>query len=259
MTSAPNGMTPTASAPAFARITGTPPLRPSGPGAREPTPAVDGVSAVTRRAENGPAVVVEFRQFRRADERANAQQTSPGTLSEEEQRILAEMKARDRKVHAHEQAHARVGGAYSGTPSYTTERGPDGAQYAVSGSTPIDVTPIPGDPGATLRKMETVKRAALAPADPSAQDRAVAARAEGERIKARADLADQEATDAQDPTRANGGATAAGSGQPSGRATRVQVLAAYGQANATVTTDSRDAGPAAGAAPRARPRISLLA
>lgn len=161
MTSAPIGMTSTASAPDFARITGTPPLRPSGPGSREPAPQVDGVSEVTRRAENGPAVIVDFRQLRRADERTKAQTASPGALSKEEQRVVAELKARDREVRAHEQAHASAGGAYAGTPSYATERGPDGGQYAVAGSTPIDVTPIPGDPNATLRKMEIVKRAAL--------------------------------------------------------------------------------------------------
>ena len=32
---------------------------------------------------------------------------------------------------------------------------------------PIDVAPIPGDPAATVQKMEQVRRAALAPADPA--------------------------------------------------------------------------------------------
>jgi hypothetical protein len=36
---------------------------------------------------------------------------------------------------------------------------------------------IPGDPEATARKMEQIKRAAMAPVDPSPQDRRVAAEA----------------------------------------------------------------------------------
>lgn len=108
-------------------------------------------------------------------------------LTDEEKRVVAEMKARDAEVRRHEEAHARVGGQYAGAPSYQYDQGPDGNKYAVSGEVPIDVAPIPGDPAATIRKMDVVKRAALAPAEPSSQDRAVAAKAEQEKIKARAE------------------------------------------------------------------------
>ena len=53
--------------------------------------------------------------------------------------------------------------------------------------------PVAGNPEATIDKMQTVKRAALAPAEPSAQDRAVAARAEAEEAKARSELRQQSA------------------------------------------------------------------
>ena len=98
---------------------------------------------------------------------------------------------------AHEQAHAAVGGRYAGAPSYTYERGPDGKRYAVGGEVGIDTSPVPNDPEATLRKMEVVIRAALAPAEPSAQDRQVAAQAQLQMAEARVELAQQQRSEAQ--------------------------------------------------------------
>lgn len=105
-------------------------------------------------------------------------------LTPEEQRIVQELQQTDAKVRAHEQAHAAAGGAYAGAPEYEYTRGPDGKVYAVSGEVSIDVSPE-SDPSATAAKMETVLRAASAPADPSAQDRKVAAQAQAELAKAR--------------------------------------------------------------------------
>ncbi len=106
-----------------------------------------------------------------------------------EQQQIAQLASRDREVRAHEQAHAAVGGQYASAPSYTYTRGPDGARYAVAGEVGIDVAAVPGDPEATLRKMEVVVRAALAPAEPSAQDRRVAAQAQAQLAQARVELA----------------------------------------------------------------------
>ena len=100
--------------------------------------------------------------------------------------------ARDREVRAHEQAHAAVGGSYAGHPHYQYTQGPNGVRYAVSGHVNIDVSPVANDPQATLEKMQTVARAALAPAEPSPQDRAVAAKANQEAAKARAEIAAQQ-------------------------------------------------------------------
>lgn len=123
-------------------------------------------------------------------------------LTEEEKAEVADLKRQDAETRRHEQAHANTGGPYAGAPSYTYERGPDGHSYAVAGTTPIDVTPISGDAGATVRKMETVKRAALAPAEPSAQDRKAAAQADAEKRAAQAESTAQstsELTDETDP------------------------------------------------------------
>ncbi len=94
----------------------------------------------------------------------------------EERRIIAELQRIDAKVRAHEMAHAAVGGPYAGAPSYSYVKGPDGRLYAVAGEVPIDVSPE-DDPLETVRKMERVIAAALAPADPSPQDYKVAAQA----------------------------------------------------------------------------------
>ncbi len=106
-----------------------------------------------------------------------------------EQKRIAELKARDQEVKVHEQAHAAIGGQYAGAPSYEYETGPDGQQYAVGGEVRIDVSPVPNDPRATIQKMQQVKAAALAPAEPSSADRSVAAQASRTLMEAQADLA----------------------------------------------------------------------
>ncbi|MEJ3808365.1 putative metalloprotease CJM1_0395 family protein, partial [Campylobacter jejuni] len=55
----------------------------------------------------------------------------------------------------------------------------------------IDTAAVPNDPEATLRKMEIVLRAALAPIEPSPQDLRVAALAQAQAAQARGELAEQ--------------------------------------------------------------------
>lgn len=105
-----------------------------------------------------------------------------------ERQLVSQLAARDREVRAHEDAHRAAAGPYFRGLSLTYQRGPDGVRYAVGGEVRIDRAPVPGDPEATLRKMETVQRAALAPAQPSAQDRRVAAEAAATAAQARAEL-----------------------------------------------------------------------
>ena len=113
---------------------------------------------------------------------------SPQQQAQQQQQIAA-LASRDREVRSHEQAHTAVGGSYAGAPTYSFKRGPDGQAYAVGGEVSIDVSPIPNDPAATLRKMEVVQQAALAPAEPSAQDLRVAAQAQVLAAQARSELA----------------------------------------------------------------------
>ncbi|NOU52776.1 catalase [Pseudoalteromonas sp. JBTF-M23] len=109
-----------------------------------------------------------------------------------QQQEVQELKARDQEVRLHEQAHARVGGQYAGSPSYEYQRGPDGNNYAVGGEVMIDVAEVPGDPRETIDKMQTVRAAALAPAEPSGADRAIAADATQKLAAAQAELAQQQ-------------------------------------------------------------------
>ena len=109
-----------------------------------------------------------------------------------ERRQLQELRNRDREVRAHELAHVSVGGRYvTKGANFRYETGPDGRRYAVAGEVSIDTSEVPGDPQATLNKAQVVRRAALAPANPSAQDRQVAAQAIAMIQQARIELAVQ--------------------------------------------------------------------
>ena len=109
-------------------------------------------------------------------------------LSEGDRKQVDALKARDREVRAHERAHQAAGGSHAGAASYTFQKGPDGRAYAVGGEVPIDASEVKGDPQATIEKMQQVKAAALAPAEPSGQDRKVAALADAKIAQARAEL-----------------------------------------------------------------------
>ncbi len=116
--------------------------------------------------------------------------------SDEQQAEIAKLRARDREVRAHEQAHAAAaGGLAKGGPSFTYQRGPDGKQYATGGEVNIDVSPVEGDPEATIQKARQIRAAALAPADPSSQDRAVAASASALEAQARQEIREKKTED----------------------------------------------------------------
>lgn len=112
-------------------------------------------------------------------------------VSPEARRKLAELKARDQEVRAHEAAHMAAGGSLvKGGASFSYQRGPDGGLYAVGGEVSIDTSPE-RDPRATLAKAERIRAAALAPSDPSSTDRAAAAAASAMAAQAAAELARQ--------------------------------------------------------------------
>jgi len=141
-----------------------------------------------------------FFENRLDDDRANKNQGSasgagPRTeveLSPEEKKVLDDLKARDREVRAHEQAHLAAAGPYAkGPPSFEFQTGPDGQSYAVGGEIQIDTSKVAGNPRATLVKAQTIKRAATAPRNPSAQDRQVAAQAAQLEAQARQEIKEE--------------------------------------------------------------------
>ena len=120
------------------------------------------------------------------DSRDNVAASNNNELSEEEKQQVQELKNRDKEVRAHEMAHVAAGGQYiANRASFDYQAGPDGKRYAVGGEVSIDTSKVSNDPEATIRKMQVVKRAALAPAKPSPQDRSVAAQATQKEMQAR--------------------------------------------------------------------------
>lgn len=151
------------------------PFRPERSGAQQGTPdSRTKASGVPRAAADG----------------GNGGTEQPGRLTAEEQAEVKQLKATDRRVRAHEMAHIAAGaGVVTSGARFEYEKGPDGQLYAVGGEVSIDSSPVRGDPEATIVKAGKVRRAALAPSDPSAQDRRVAAQAAQMAAQARLELA----------------------------------------------------------------------
>jgi len=84
----------------------------------------------------------------------------------------------DTSVRGHERTHQLALGPYAASGvELTTRRGADGEAIAVGGRIKADLSTVPGDPRATLRKANAVRRAALAVGSPSSADMRVAAEA----------------------------------------------------------------------------------
>jgi hypothetical protein len=155
---------------------------------------VEGIQAVARGADSQE--YAQSPQTARADA---ARRTVPGAaqeaaagLSSVELAQVAKLAVIDRHVRAHEQAHLAAAGPYAkGGPSYSYVRGPDGNLYAVAGEVALDCSPVQGDPEATIEKARVIQAAANAPADPSTQDRMVAAAAARMEQAARQELDQQ--------------------------------------------------------------------
>lgn len=173
----------------------------SGPGANHPgkDAALSGREAAGS-SEPGDRVSLspEGREKSRAEAADGARKIGGGGsagdadgLTEAERAEVQRLQKRDAEVKAHERAHMSAGaGLVRGGATYEYVRGPDGQRYAVGGEVQIDTSPE-NDPQATILKMQRVKRAALAPAEPSGTDRAVAAQAGRLEAEARARLREE--------------------------------------------------------------------
>lgn len=146
-------------------------------------------SEVNLSQNNGSSLTKNEEATHDEEDTSEDKQAEPySNYTDEELQIIEQLKTREAEVIAHEQAHAAVGGQYTGPPNYDYQTGPNGVRYAVSGEVSIDTSEIPGDPEATLQKAKQIKAAALAPADPSAQDLKVAAKADRMAANARAEI-----------------------------------------------------------------------
>ena len=115
-----------------------------------------------------------------------------------EKALVSQLEQNERQVIAHEAAHAAAGGRFAGSPRYSREIGPDGKTYITKGEVTISVPPS-DNPEETIRNMQQVKTAALAPNNPSSQDINVAAAAANVQAQAEAELARHNAEWGEEP------------------------------------------------------------
>ncbi|MCL2029718.1 MAG: hypothetical protein FWG97_04805 [Deltaproteobacteria bacterium] len=127
-------------------------------------------------------------------------------LTPEEEEQVRKLAQRDQEVKTHEQAHVAASGGLAGAPSYTYQTGPDGRQYAVGGEVSISRGGGGGDTEQAIAEAEAVKRGATAPAQPSSQDLAVAAKAEGDIQRLKAQKAQEEQEEQKEAGKAPAGA-----------------------------------------------------
>lgn len=123
-------------------------------------------------------------------------------------------------------------GSMGGGASFDYQVGPDGRNYAVGGEVPVR-TGTPSTPEEAIRNAAQLRAAALAPAEPSGQDRAVAAQAAAMESAARAEMAARRdevnlrtteiqasAAETADSSAAAGSGASAGAAQAQGQAAK---------------------------------------
>ncbi|MGY3916646.1 putative metalloprotease CJM1_0395 family protein [Aeromonas australiensis] len=147
--------------------------------------------------QSAPTTQPDSRFVEATGEEGQRKQQDPKQQEQQrrQEQLVKELAERDQEVRTHEQAHQMVGGEYASSPTYQFTLGPDGKRYATGGEVQIDTSEVPGDPAATISKMQQVRAAALAPAEPSAQDLAVARSAAASEARARKDLLAEQAAD----------------------------------------------------------------
>ena len=164
-----------------------------------PVPAVEielspqGQKALTEDGTAAPVAKIK--------KTASAKETGPKapngrSLSQGEIEVIQKLRSRDAEVRAHENAHIAAAGGLASAASYSYQSGPDGKRYAIGGHVNIDTSPG-RNAQETLMKAERIRSAALAPADPSPQDRAVAAQATQMASNARAQIATEKSEELQ--------------------------------------------------------------
>lgn len=185
-------------------------LRPAGSGVRaDGAPALAEADSRTARGDGLGASTTDARDSAERTRSAGSVEepagaSKPGRTAAANGRVdmntaelmqIRELQQRDRTVRQHEMAHlAASGGLAISGATYSFQRGPDGVAYAIGGEVRIDVSPG-RTPQETIARAATIVAAALAPADPSPQDRAVAAQARQMALQAQQEVARQQGTE----------------------------------------------------------------
>ena len=135
---------------------------------------------------------------------SNAQESSNNQyeLTQDQKMQVIELQRRDLEVRTHEAAHMSAGAGLTTGASYSYQRGPDNKMYAIGGEVGIDTSPGK-TPEETLKKAAQIKRAALAPAQPSSADLQVAATATNMEIDAKMEIQKNQNQETKEKTEQN--------------------------------------------------------
>ena len=178
------------------------------------------LGAAASGGESAPQALKTYDRRGRIEEQAPPTEDAPEKappdeeLEPDEERRVQRLERTDRRVRRHEAAHlAAGGGVVKGGARYEMTKGPDGELYATGGEVAID-TAAEDTPEKTIVKMQRVIQAALAPADPSPQDRKVAAQANSRIASARMEMLFSERDAAPPPEGERTDSAAAAHGLP---------------------------------------------
>ena len=136
---------------------------------------------------------------------SNAQEKSSNNqyeLTQDQKMQVIELQRRDLEVRTHEAAHMSAGAGLTTGASYSYQRGPDNKMYAIGGEVSIDTSPGK-TPEETLKKAAQIKRAALAPAQPSSADLQVAATATNMELDAKMEIQKNQNQETKEKTEQN--------------------------------------------------------
>jgi hypothetical protein len=162
---------------AVARRGATPVSAPGGRrGADDAGPDVGGGGVVVKLSPEARKALGEDPGGGAEDRDGAARAAGPKPLTPDDERVVRQLEARDTQVRAHEAAHQAAARGLGGAASFTYSTGPDGRRYAVGGEVPVQLK-SGRTPDETISNAQAVRSAALAPADPSGQDMAVASEA----------------------------------------------------------------------------------
>lgn len=112
---------------------------------------------------------------------------------------IDELKRTEQEVITHEQAHKAAGPGVTGAISYSYTTGPDDQRYINGGEVSIQMKEGTTHEE-TIKILETVQRAALAPAEPSPQDLRVAASAAAQIQQTRSEMLKENSEQAVEET-----------------------------------------------------------
>lgn len=184
--------------------------------ATEKLPAEKRLATPEEKEEASEKVIAEKKlesnDDKDSEKKSDIKPKTENDLTQEELQQVQELKQRDTEVRAHEQAHiSAAAGLRTSAASYDYQTGPDGKKYAVGGEVSISFTSS-GDPEEDIQNAETMRNAALAPAEPSGQDRSVAKEAEKIIQQAKEKLAEQQDQQKEQITQSETAKTLIGAG-----------------------------------------------